>query len=133
MSDLSRIMDGHKIVLISGAPDYYAIRQIEKEIYEAPITEYPGEWDDLTIEDHYTAEHYRYGLTGHGRCMWCEDMRHKSKIIQAEVRADMDAAVRRTREADRPSLWSRVPWPVRTAIYLAAIWAVTIACTVVWG
>lgn len=131
MSDLSRIMDDHKIVLTSGAPDYYAIRQIEKEIYEAPITEYPGEWDDLTIEDHYDRRHFRYGLTGHDRCMWCEDARRKSKITQAEVRADMDAAVRRTREADRRRIPRLTPMGVMIIGFIIGMALITAG--VIWG
>jgi hypothetical protein len=128
VSDLSRVMDDHKIVLTSGAPDYYAIRQIEKEIYEAPITEYPGEWDDLTIEDHYDRRHFRYGLTGHERCMWCEDMRRKSKIIQTEVRAEMDLAARPDRRRRLPRVT-----PLGVMIAGSVIVMALIVVGVIWG
>jgi hypothetical protein len=130
VSEIMDLVERHRFSLVSGVPDYYKIRQIEKEIYDEPITEYPGEWDDTTKEDHWSFRHYRYGTSGHPQCMWCEDVRRKSEItlakVRAEIRTEQDAMAPRRRRL-------HIPGPILVMIIGWVFMMGLITVGVLWG
>jgi hypothetical protein len=102
MSTLEQIMNNHRIRLVAGVPDHRVIRKIEAEIYGEPVSEYPGEWDGVTQDDHLQRHvrgsgRYRSYDYYAPRCLWCEDRRRDREAIEVQVRAEHEAMSRMTR------------------------------------
>lgn len=102
--DLTKLVENHRITLVSGKPDYRAIRKIEQEIHGEPITEYPGEWKNYSRDQHLEW-HTRYMTFPNGHrvydgCMWCEDACRDLEATKAGLAVKHAAEVKaRRREA----------------------------------
>lgn len=122
MSELSKIMDNHRIMLVPGTPDYRMIRKIEQEIHGEPLTPYPGEWDDVSRKRH--RDHYAYGHPI-ARCLWCRDDQLDYQVTEANI--DAKAA------ADRLAQWQRIPVPVVAWIAFSVALITVAVAFAVWG
>lgn len=93
---------GQPVRLVRGTPDYFEIRKLETEIHGEPVTDYPGEWQNISRERHRDHSRYSYGHeSAWPGCMWCEDMRRSGLLIQATAREHAQAERRARRHAAR--------------------------------